>query len=93
MELLNLVPVRLPFLTATSEVRALALRASRWSLRLKSSSRVLFKDKKSICCNWRVVLEASGSSSEESRRRASDSGHERRVCWLFGRGLGTRVWY
>ncbi|KAF5451753.1 hypothetical protein F2P56_026830 [Juglans regia] len=96
MELLNppTVPAaRLPFPTAASEVRALTLRASRWSLRWKSCSGLLSRDNESKWRNWRVVVEAaSGSCTVDSGSRESDSGHER-VCVLEESGLRTRFWY
>jgi hypothetical protein len=94
-ELLNPPPgrgTRLPFLAAAREVRSFTLTASRWSLRLKSCTGVLPKDKESMWCNWRVVVEESGSVSVMSGTRESESAHER-VCWVLGRGLRTRFWY
>ncbi|KAF5464474.1 hypothetical protein F2P56_014548 [Juglans regia] len=89
-ELLNPAPwARLRFPTAASEVRALTLKASRWSLRWKSCSGVLLRDKESKWCNSSVVVATVESETTDSD---SDSGHERE-CGVVESGLRTRVWY
>ena len=58
---------------------------SRWSLRLKSWSRVLLKVRESMWWSWRVAVEVemeSGSASVTVERDSdSGSGHEMVVLW------------
>ena len=95
IELLNPRPRPPPRLAAARERRESTRSASRWSLRWKSWSGVLLKERESMWWSWRVAVEVeSGSVSvvvEEERESDSGSGHERVVCGAV-RGLRSRVW-
>ena len=84
-------PPPLPRLAAARERREFARSASRWSLRLKSWSGVLWKERESMWWSWRVAVEVemeSGSASVTVERDSdSGSGHEMVVLWSSDRVL------
>ena len=77
-------PLLLPRLAAARERRESAHSASRWSLRLKSWSRVLLKERESMWWSWRVAVEVemeSGSALVTVERDSDSSlGYEKVVC-------------
>ena len=88
-------PPPLPRLAAARERREFARSASRWSLRLKSWSGVLWKERESMWWSWRVAVEVemeSGSASVTVERDSdSGSGHEMVVLWSSD-GVLTEFW-
>ena len=78
-------PPLLPRLAVGRKRRESARDMSHWSLRLKSWSRVLWKERESMWWSWRMAVEVEMESRSASvtveRDSDSGSGHEMVVLW------------